>query len=34
MIVLPVQLDLKPFTAKPPRSRRIDGPSTGATAAE
>lgn len=25
MIVLPVQLDLKPFAGKTPRSRRIDG---------
>jgi amino acid transporter len=34
MIVLPVQLDLKPFTQKPPRSRRIDGVAPGLDAAE
>ena len=34
MIVLPVQLDLKPFTGKAPRSRRIDGQVASADAAE
>ena len=34
MIVLPVQLDLKPFARKTPRSRRIDGGKSDADAAE
>jgi amino acid transporter len=34
MIVLPVQLDLKPFAQRAPRSRRIDGAMAGDDAAE
>jgi hypothetical protein len=34
MIVLPVQLDLKPFATKRPRSRRIDGAPASDDAAE
>jgi hypothetical protein len=34
MIVLPVQLDLKPFAGKAPRSRRIDGQMASGDAAE
>jgi hypothetical protein len=32
--VLPVQLDLKPFAGKAPRSRRIDGGTADVDAAE